>query len=95
MKTEVLALAGVPTGQSTGRGSFLLGSLRIKRGIQSPVLSVWQFLTSLLQTECEEGRKPDSQLIQKVCLWLHLISREAGSSVSNFVLISCISLFSF
>lgn len=31
-------------------------------------MSIWQFLTSLLQIECEGGRKPDLQLMQKHCL---------------------------
>lgn len=97
MKTEVLALAGVSAGQSMDGGSFPLSSLRIKRGTQSPVLSIWQFLTSLLQIECEGGREPDSELIQEktVSLQLHPVSEEAGSSISNFVLISCVLLFSF
>lgn len=42
MKTEVWALAGLPTGQNMVGGSFPLSSLRIKGGIQSPVLSIWQ-----------------------------------------------------
>lgn len=57
---------------------FPSGSLRIKRGIQSPVTSIWQFLTGLLQIECEGGRKPDLQLIQKQCLIPVVFHKQGG-----------------
>lgn len=76
-EAEVLALAGIPTGQRVDAESFLLNSLRIKRKLQSPVLSIsW-----LLPSSCRLNMKDSwfsSSTRKTISLQLYPISGKAG-----------------
>lgn len=92
MEAEVLALAGIFTGWRVDAESFLLNSLRIMRGLQSPVLSISWFLPSSCRLNMKDSRF-SSGTRKTISLQLHPISGKAGGSLSSFVLILLISLF--